>query len=435
MGKTKLTLVLLAAIVLTVAILALLVTIIEHKQEARLTYLKVVEVAEGEPDPAIWGQNFPRQYDSYGKTMLTSELEKYSLYGRYGGSEAFSRLDRYPNLRRLFAGYAFAVEYREDRGHAHALEDMLASKRLGDKKPGPCMTCKSSQVPLVMDAIGIDKFYATPVVELVEKHEIHFPIACADCHDAKMMALRISRPAFKEAMTARNIDLTEATRQEMRTYVCAQCHVEYYFKGPGKYLVFPWSHGTGFEEIEGYYDEIDFADWQHAETKAPLVKIQHPEFELWSSGIHARSGVACADCHMPYTREGAAKISSHWVRTPLANLTNACATCHRLSEEELRARILEVQSRTYNLLTRAEEAIVSAQDAIVMAMQKGISETKLEEARALHRRAFMRFDFISAENSMGFHSPQEATRILGAAIDYGRLAELAAYKALYAQAK
>ncbi|MFH1010082.1 MAG: ammonia-forming cytochrome c nitrite reductase subunit c552, partial [bacterium] len=215
----------------------------------------------------------------------------------------------------------------------------------------------------------------------------------------------------------------------------AQCHVEYYFKGEGKYLVFPWHKGLRFEEIETYYDEIGFSDWQHEETKAPLVKMQHPDYELWSTGIHARSGLACADCHMPYTREGALKISNHWVRSPVTNPTNACATCHRLSDEELRARVLEVQERTYHLMERAEQAIVEAQDGILLAKQSGVPDDLLSQARALHRKAFMRFDFISAENSMGFHSPQEATRILGDAIDYGRQAELAAYKASMAAAK
>jgi len=226
-----------------------------------------------------------------------------------------------------------------------------------------------------------------------------------------------------------NVNKT-ASRQEMRTYVCAQCHVEYYFKGTGKYLTFPWDKGLKIDSIEAYYDEINFKDWDHGETNAPLVKIQHPEFELWSTGIHARSGVSCADCHMPYKREGAIKISDHWIRTPLVNLTNACATCHRLSEQELRARILEIQDRTFNLLKRAEKAILEAQDAIKTAIEQGASDEVLREARDFHRKAFIRLDFISAENSMGFHSPQEAAKMLGDSIDYARQAELAAYKSL-----
>ncbi len=417
-----------AAVVFSV--LALLVSIFERKQEARATYVKVAEIPDDEPDPAVWGRNFPAEYDAYKRTMNTSELTKYSTYGRYGGSEAFSRLDRYPDLKRLFAGYPFSVEYREERGHLRAIEDLLATKRLGDAKPGTCMTCKSSQVPGLMRALGPEKFYATPVKELLSTHGVRFPISCADCHDAASQALRVTRPAFIEAMAERGVPVAEASHQDMRTYVCAQCHVEYYFKGPGKYLTFPWARGLRIEDIETYYDESGFKDWEHAETKAPLVKMQHSEFELWSSGIHARSGVSCADCHMPYKKEGAVKVTDHWIRTPLANPINACGGCHRLPESELRARVLEVQDRTFELLNRAGKALIDAQDAVVAAMVAGVPDAGLAEARALHRRAFMRWDFLSAENSMGFHSPQEAARVLGDSIDLARQCQISAIRAL-----
>jgi nitrite reductase (cytochrome c-552) len=417
-------------VVIAAGIAALLVTIVVRQQESRLTYFRVVDVAENEPDPAVWGRNFPDQYGAYLKTVRTSELVKYSAYGRYGGSEAFSKIDKYPDLARIFAGNAFSVEYREEQGHLQAMKAVLETKRLGDAKPGTCMTCKSSDVPRLMKSLGAAQFYATPMKELVEKNNIKHAISCADCHDAKTMALRVTRPAFIEAMKARGIDVGASSRQEMRTYVCAQCHVEYYFRGKTeKYLVFPWAKGLKIENIEAYYDEIKFSDWQHEITGAPMVKIQHPEFELWSSGNHARSGVGCADCHMPYRRVGSVKITDHWIRSPLLNVQNVCTTCHRQSESEMRARVLEAQDRTYQLLTQAEHAIVDAMAAIEKAMAEGVTDQDLAGARGLHRKAQIRWDFISAENSMGFHSPQEAVRILGDAIDHARQAEIAALKA------
>jgi nitrite reductase (cytochrome c-552) len=413
----------------TVAVLLLLLSIFERKQEGKTSYVAVVQVDDLEPDPSVWGQNFPRQYEALIKTMKTAELAKYSTYGRYGGSESFSKLEEHPDYRRLFAGYGFGIDYNEDRGHARALEDMLASKRVGEKTPGTCMTCKSSHVPEIMKQIGAEKFYSIPLKELVARFAPKHSISCADCHDAENMALRTTRPALREAMSERGVNLAEATRQEMRSYVCAQCHAEYYFKGAGSYLTFPWSQGLTVEDIESYYDDIGFKDWEHRETGTQMVKIQHPEFELWSTGLHSSVGVGCADCHMPFTREGAVKLSDHWVRTPLANLTNACGACHSVPEEDLKHRVLDVQDRTFGLLKRAETAIVGAQDAILHAMEKGIPDPALNEARRLHRRATIRWDFISAENSMGFHSPQEAARILGDAIDYARQAELAAFKA------
>jgi nitrite reductase (cytochrome c-552) len=419
-----------ASIVVTVVVVALLISIFERQQEARLMYLKITDIPEGEPDPAVWKVNFPRQYEAYLKTMRTSEMIQYSRWGRYGGSEAFSKLDKHPNYVRLFAGHPFSVDYREETGHMFTLRDMLASQRLGDQKPGACMACKSSHVPNFVRQYGAETLYKTPVKELVEQHGFKHPVSCADCHNAQTMELQITRVTFAEAMSRRGIDLSTATRQEMRSYVCAQCHSEYYFKGKDRYLTFPWDKGLSVDSIAAYYDAYGFSDWTHAESKAPMVKIQHPEFELWSTGLHARANVSCADCHMPYRSEGGIKVTDHWIRTPLANLTNACLTCHRQSEQEMRERVLQMQDRTYSLLTRAEHAIISAIDGVKAALAAGATDADLKEARRLHRQAQVRWDFISAENSMGFHSSQEAARMLGDAIDYARQAELEAYKVL-----
>jgi nitrite reductase (cytochrome c-552) len=210
----------------------------------------------------------------------------------------------------------------------------------------------------------------------------------------------------------------------MRSFVCGQCHVEYYFKPDTKLVTYPWHKGLKVEQIESYYDEIGFKDWIHAETGAPVLKAQHPEFEMWSQGIHARSGVACADCHMPYVREGAVKVSDHHVRSPLLNIARACQTCHRYPEEEIKARAEIIQDRNKALMDRAEDAVVQLIDAIKEARAKKIPDEKLAEARKLQRKAQWRVDFINAENSMGFHAPQEAARILGEAIDYARQGQL-----------
>src|SRR5262249_28767155 len=155
-----------------------------------------------------------------------------------------------------------------------------------------------------------------------------------------------------------------------------------------------------------------------------ILKAQHPEFETWSQGTHARSGVACADCHMPYKREGAIKVSDHQVRSPLLMVNRACQTCHRYPEEEITARADAIQNRTKALLDRAEDALVQLIDTLKIAKESGVPEDKLKEAYALQRKAQWRVDFINAENSMGFHAPQEAARILGEAIDYARQGQI-----------
>jgi nitrite reductase (cytochrome c-552) len=405
---------------ITAGITALLVNIMERKREAEEIALKLVEIAKNEPDPAVWGQNWPRQYAGYLRTRESNERTK------YGGSVPYQKVEENPRLKRLFAGNPFSKDYKEDRGHAWSLVDVKETLR--EPKAGTCMTCKSGNVPGFLEEAGSPaKFYATPFAEWAAKAQ--HGISCVDCHDAKTMNLRISRPALLEALQRRGVDISKATRQEMRTYVCAQCHVEYYFRGEGKYLTFPWDKGLTIDDIERYYDEYGFKDFTHAESGAPLLKMQHPEFELFTTGIHYQAGVSCADCHMHYKREGAIKISDHWVRSPLLNIAGSCMTCHRASEQELRERVERIQDRTYSLLVRAEEAIIAAIDAIKAAKEAGASDEMLQEARLLHRKAQLRWDFISAENSMGFHSPQEAARILGEAIDYARQAELSALRA------
>jgi nitrite reductase (cytochrome c-552) len=215
-----------------------------------------------------------------------------------------------------------------------------------------------------------------------------------------------------------------AIRQELRSFVCGQCHVEYYFKVDTKVVTYPWHKGLCVEQIESYYDEQNFKDYNHGETGAPILKAQHPEFELWNQGIHARSGVSCADCHMPYQREGAVKLSDHQVRSPLLNVARACQTCHRYPEDEIKARVEVIQVRNKAMMDRAEDALLDLLDALKTAKQRHVNSRAIDEARALQRKAQWRVDFINAENSVGFHAPQEAIRVLGEAIDFARQGQI-----------
>jgi nitrite reductase (cytochrome c-552) len=453
--------------VATFLLTALLMNIAQRKTEAKQTFFQVAEIAEGEDDPAIWGRNFPRQYDGY---LRTADNER----SQHGGSEALppSKLDADPRLKRIFAGYAFSLDYRDKRGHAFMLQDQEQTERVHKvKQPGACLHCHTSVLPLYRFLgdgnveKGFEKSCAMPfqatheLTDEAGKKLVAHPVTCADCHDPKTMQLTITRPGFLNgirALATSDADLPHlpsivqwrkdkaagrakagdhydvnamATRQEMRSFVCGQCHVEYYFKGEGKLLTYPWSKGLKVDQIEAYYDEIGFKDWTHAETGAPVLKAQHPEFEMWNQGIHARSGVACADCHMPYLREGAVKISDHQVRSPMLNVNRACQVCHRFDEQEMKARVEVIQTRTENLASRAEDALLQAFDAIKAAKDRGATDPDLKEPRALQRKAQWRIDFVLSENSRGFHAPQEAARALGEAIDYARQSQIEAMKA------
>jgi len=410
----------------------LLFNVRDRKNEAEEVSFRLADLTEETIDPAVWGKNFPRQYDGYRRTVDTVRT-------RFGGSEAFQRLDAEPALRRIFAGYAFSLDYREDRGHAFMLLDQDMTRRVKEKQqPGACLHCHSSVISAYRKAGNGDVMKGFEDVCAMAYEDarklVEHPIACIDCHDPKTMDLRVTRPGFlngiKAFMATKGIvdynPNESATRQEMRSYVCGQCHVEYYFKGDRKTLTYPWSNGLRVEQIEEYYDRIGFRDWLHEETGAPVLKAQHPEFEMWNQGIHARSGVSCADCHMPYMRDGAVKISDHHVRSPILNISRACQTCHPRPEEEMSARVEIIQGRTRMLLDRTESALLTLFDAVRKARERGVSGESLKGALGLQRKAQFRFDFVAAENSMGFHAPQEAARILAEAIDYARQGEIAA---------
>jgi nitrite reductase (cytochrome c-552) len=400
--------------------LALLLTNIQQRKAETAEFpLRVVDIDPDELDPAVWGQNFPRQYDGFMRT----QDDTFST--PYGGSVVYSKLERYPAMIRIWAGYAFSKDHNEERGHYYTTIDQKNTQRVQlVSQPGACANCHAAEAPQMIAEMGWETFNKTPYNEL--KDSLHIGSSCADCHDPETMELRLTRPALINALEAEGIDWTQASRQEMRTYVCAQCHVEYYFLGDNKVLTFPWSQGQNIDDIANHYDEYGFSDWTHAETNAPMIKIQHPEYEMWTTGLHAQSGVSCADCHMPYIREGAVKISDHHLRSPLATINESCQTCHQQDEELLEERIITIQDRTAQLLRLAEDAILDAIDAIVAAQDAGATDAQLAEARNLHRQASLRWDFVSSENSTGFHSPQEAARVLALAIDYARQAQLSA---------
>ncbi|MDD3179121.1 MAG: ammonia-forming cytochrome c nitrite reductase subunit c552 [Opitutaceae bacterium] len=445
----------------TFAVLLLYQNIITRKAEATQHVFRVAEVDDNTIDPAVWGKNYPRQYDSYRRTV---DMER----TKHGGSDTFQKLDADPRWRTIFAGYAFSVDYRKYRGHAYMLIDQDETARVKPpfKQPGSCLQCHASIIPAYISQglkagapagpghreeqiqKGFEQVCAMSYPDA--RKLVDHPISCVDCHEAATMNLRVSRPGFLNGIRdlassdypAPHLPSIErwrqdgrpgkydpnsmATRQEMRSLICGQCHVEYYFKGSDKLVTYPWAKGLKVEQIEAYYNEAKFTDWKHKESGAAVLKAQHPEFETWSQGIHARSGVACADCHMPYVREGAIKVSSHHVRSPLLNIAQACQTCHRYPESEIRSRVEAIQDRHLELLLRAEDAVVALISSIKDASARGATEAQLAPACDLQRKAQWRLDFIAAENSTGFHAPQESARVLGEAIDYARQGQLLA---------
>lgn len=502
------------AVLATIIVTYVLVVMFQHKQEARQPFVRVAQISEISTDPVPWGLNWPREFDGWKSTAGDTF---------YGGSSALttSKLEKHPWLKRLYAGYAFSLDYREARGHAYMLYDQGVTERV-TKKPqaGACLHCHGSTTVLYrkvgLEAMGLDASDQTlaasfnmpavirgfqelsprPYAEVIrmlyampdgtpDENEPVFPppppggftgefagnklpendlppgeahpVTCIDCHDPATMKVRVTRPGFMLGIAAlaegdapvphlpsierwRRGDRRTpydpnqlASRQELRSFTCGQCHVEYYCANKMT-LTFPWGNGLRMDDEEQFWETTTFPDggpfydWTHGETGAHVYKVQHPEFELWSQGIHARSGVSCADCHMPYERVGAMKVSNHDVRSPLENINLSCQHCHNVPENELRSRVATIQQRTVALTERAAIAMTDMLDAILEAKAAGASDEELADILDLQRKAMWRLDYISSENSRGFHADQEAARILAESIDYSRRAQTAALR-------
>jgi nitrite reductase (cytochrome c-552) len=383
-------------------------SIMERRGEARIAYQMTKPLPDWEPRNEVWGENFPREFETYKATLDTTFRSKYA------GSSWRDLLADDPRNVILWAGYAFSRDYAQARGHYHAIRDIRNTLRTGVPQPATCWTCKSTDVPRVMAKVGVAEYYKATWEQLGS--EIVNPIGCQDCHDPKTMNLRITRPALAEALERQGKDITKATHQEMRSLVCAQCHVEYYFKGPGKYLTFPWDNGFSPDEMEAYYDGVEHVDFVHALSKAPIVKAQHPDYELYMTGTHAERGVSCADCHMPYKSEGGVKFTNHKIASPLENIAGSCQVCHRESEATLTKNVNDRQDRVKELLLLSEDALARTHIEAKFAWEKGATEAEMKPVLQLIRHAQWRWDWVSAANGVGFHSPNVALRTLGTSI-------------------
>ncbi len=395
-------------------------SIIERRTEAQYLDQKKIDIQQFEPRNIVWGQNYPKEYETYMNMKDTSFVSKYN------GNAHIDQLEQFPDLVILWAGYGFSKDYNQPKGHVYAVNDINKTLRTGGPTgpedgpmPATCWTCKSPDVPRLMNDIGVKEFYMGKWSRHGE--EIANPIGCADCHNEKTMDLQISRPALVEAFERQGKDISEATHQEMRTLVCAQCHVEYYFnkKKPFEgvpYLTFPWDDGMTVEAIEKYYDKINFSDWTHKLSKAPMIKAQHPGYEIFQTGIHSRRGVSCADCHMPYKSEGGVKFTDHKIQSPLNNIANSCQVCHRESEEELTNNVYANMDRVLENRGELEHLLVKAHLEAEFAWKLGANETQMKGVLTDIRHAQWRWDFAAASHGAAFHAPVETLRIIGTGI-------------------
>ncbi len=424
--------VLFVVVMVLVFLLGLLAaSITERRAEIATIYNnKKVEITGINAKSEEWGLNYPREYNTWKKT------KEMDFTSKHLGSNTYDILETRPEMVILWAGYAFSRDYTAPRGHMYTIEDVTQTLRTGtpggdvqDMQPATCWACKSPDVPRMMQEVGVEKFYGTPWSQFGA--EVVNPIGCADCHNPETMDLTITRPALVEAFERRGEDIADASLQDMRSLVCAQCHVEYYFKGDGKYLTFPWDGGFTMEDMEEYFDNIQYADWTHSVSKAPMLKAQHPDYELFILGPHAKRGLSCADCHMPYIAEGGIKYSDHQVVSPLKNISSTCQVCHRDTEEELRSYVYEYQDKALEIRDRVEVELAKAHIMAKVAWDKGAKEDRMKTALQLIRQAQWRWDFGVASHGGSFHAPVETQRILAHGLDRSMQAQIELQKVLF----
>jgi nitrite reductase (cytochrome c-552) len=420
-----------SSIVFTLCVLAIVpmvlltVSIRENKAEQQ-AMSAVPVIKDGESRPSEWGKHYPRQYDTYMQTRKSDEIADV--------------LKQDPALVVMWAGYPFSKDYNKPRGHYYALEDNINTLRTGapvDSKTGPlptaCWTCKSPDVPRLIKRDGEMEYFTGKWAKYGD--EVVNTIGCGDCHDNKTMKLTLTRDYLKRALDAEGrLKTADVTHQDMRSLVCAQCHSEYYFKktewedkGEKKtamVVTFPWNKGLSAENMEEYYDSYNFSDWTHQLSKAPMLKAQHPDYETFVTGVHSRNGLSCADCHMPYVREGGVKYSSHKVGSPLDNIGNTCLNCHKGTEKEFRETVERKLARKDELAAMATDILAKAHLEAAKALSLGATEDEMKAAQKDIRHGQWRWDYAVAGHGAFFHAPEETLRVLAGAINKGQDARL-----------
>ncbi len=408
--------------------------------------LKTAKIADNEFNPAKWGDVYPLEYESWLKTKEPRPKNK-SMFKRGWDTDkiVWDKLSEFPFMGLLFNGWGFGIEYNEPRGHYYMMIDQREIDQSRTKAGGACLTCKSPYINKLVKEYGKNLFsmpYKDAVDKIPSEHR-DLGASCIDCHDNTTMNLKVSRWTIKEGMA--KLGKKEFTRQEMRMVVCAQCHVSYVIPKDDAMrstnVVFPWAGSSwGGISIENIITFIQSSpshrEWKQNVTGFKLGFIRHPEFEFFTNkSVHFKAGLACADCHMPYTRVGSYKISDHNLMSPLKNDLRACANCHPQSSDRLKADIAAIQERTVTLLNRAGYAAATTAKLFELAHTakaggRNIPQGLYDTARSFYEEALYRNIFIGAENSVGFHNPSEAGRILGDSIAFSMKAEALLRQAL-----
>lgn len=412
------------------------------------TPVKGVSIPDGTIDPVVWGKAYPEEYERWEATEQPTPEGKSKYKRGNDGGRIYDKLSEYPFMALLFNGWGMGVEYNEPRGHMHMFPDQHTVDPSRLKAGGSCLTCKTPYAQQLAEKYGAS-YFSMPykdAVNLIPPEHRDLGVTCIDCHNNRDMSLRLSR-GFTLGKALQKIGVNEAdlTNQDKRTLVCAQCHVTYTIPKSADMksqdVFFPWDGSKwGNISIENIIKKLrsdkSYGEWTQAVTGFKMAFIRHPEFEMFSNGsVHWMAGASCADCHMPYIRVGSKKVSDHRVMSPLKNGLKACQQCHPQSEEWLRNQVIAIQDRAVSQYIRSGYALATVAKLFEMthkaqASGKTIDQNLYNQAKDYYEEGFYRNLFFGAENSLGFHNPTEAMRILGDASMYAGKAEALLRQAL-----
>ncbi|MFI3245083.1 MAG: ammonia-forming cytochrome c nitrite reductase [Ferrimonas sp.] len=351
-------------------------------------------------------QRFQQPYQSWLKTSESIEI--------------IDVLEENPVIVVLWAGSGYAKEDNQPRGHYYSITDIRANLRTGapmtpteGPMPMACWSCKSPDVPRVIETSSEAQFFKGKWAR--GGSEITNMIGCGNCHDNNLR-LRIALPFANRAMESIGWTWQQAEHWQQKTMVCSQCHVEYYLTQPDNFVKFPWGQGTTAEQIGAYYDSINFTDWIHPISKAPMLKAQHPGFELSRTSTHGRNKVACTDCHMPVvTNAEGRRFTDHNVGNPFERYEFSCGRCHSQTQEQMQVQVDNFKQMISSARQAAEQQLLKAHFEAQAAWEAGATPAEMASALQAIRHGQFRWDMATASHGVHIHNPTEALRLLASA--------------------
>lgn len=408
---------------------------------------KAEALPAGTIDPEAWGEVYPQEYEDLQATAQARPGgSRYKLGGEKAADEpgegeatTHDKLSEYPFLAAMAKGIGFSVEFNEPRGHALALIDQNEIDPARVKAGGVCLACKSPYWEPLLEKRGEEAYsmpYSEAMAFIPEEHR-ELGVTCIDCHEPEDASLRYS-DLMQDALN--RIEAPEQLDEgQLKNAVCGQCHSTYTIpkrEGTSVGLFMPWNGGQmGNITVEDMITTIEGdpanLEWTQALTGLKLGYIRHPEYELFTNGdVHWRNGVTCVDCHQPYKVEGDKKVSDHNVMSPLDDRMRSCRPCHPgTSEEQLRESVFHVQDQFIGALLNSGYSLVANAQLIRLVNESGIETQsapiaeEYDAAVEAYKQAFYRVAYASAENSVGFHNPPEAMRVVSDAQAYSTRAD------------